>query len=181
MVLDGPVDATNYINHPMTDLAAQTAAFERALGRFFQACAADQDGLRRLRRRATRGTRSTSSSTRPTRPRSRPTATRRSAAGDGDDVLEAAIGDLYAKQYWPELAGYLADAANGDGSGLRFLSDLSYGRNDDGTYDPGERPLLHDRGDRAALRHERAELPRRPARCRTNSTTTSGRTTATSS
>ncbi len=55
----------------------------------------------------------------------------------GDEVLEATIGDLYAKQYWPELAGFLADAANGDGSGLRFLSDLSYGRNDDGTYDPG--------------------------------------------
>ena len=42
MVLDGPIDATAYINKPWRDLAEQSAAFERALSRFFQACAADQ-------------------------------------------------------------------------------------------------------------------------------------------
>ena len=41
-MLDGPVDANKYINDPSQDLLAQTAGFERALGRFFQACAADQ-------------------------------------------------------------------------------------------------------------------------------------------
>ena len=42
MVLDGPVDANSYINTPSADLREQTAGFERALGRFFQACAVDQ-------------------------------------------------------------------------------------------------------------------------------------------
>ena len=46
MVLDGPVDADAYINDPMRDLSAQTSGFERALGRFFQACAADQAACR---------------------------------------------------------------------------------------------------------------------------------------
>ena len=137
MVLDGPVDATNYINHPMTDLAAQTAGFERALGRFFQVCAANQagcagfggsdpwDAFDQLVDRANQTPIPADGYTADPRPVT------------GDEVIEATIGDLYAKQYWPELAGYLADAANGDASGLRFLSDLSYGRNDDGTYDPG--------------------------------------------
>ena len=42
MVLDGPVDADGYINKPMGGLREQSAGFERALGRFFQACAVDQ-------------------------------------------------------------------------------------------------------------------------------------------
>src|SRR3954451_722509 len=42
LVLDGPVDATTYINDPMHDLTEQTQGFERALGRFLMACAADQ-------------------------------------------------------------------------------------------------------------------------------------------
>ena len=42
VVLDGPVDANEYINEPMDDLSAQTSGFERAIGRFFQACAGDQ-------------------------------------------------------------------------------------------------------------------------------------------
>ena len=50
MVLDGPVDATAYINKPWRNLAEQTAGFERALSRFFQACAAEPDRLRGLRR-----------------------------------------------------------------------------------------------------------------------------------
>jgi pimeloyl-ACP methyl ester carboxylesterase len=46
MVLDGPVDANAYINDPMRDLSAQTSGFERALGRFMQACAADHAACR---------------------------------------------------------------------------------------------------------------------------------------
>ena len=42
IVLDGPVDANSYINTPQADLREQTAGFERALGRFFQACAFEQ-------------------------------------------------------------------------------------------------------------------------------------------
>ena len=42
LVLDGPVDAEGYLNQPLSNLAEQTAGFERALGRFLQACARDQ-------------------------------------------------------------------------------------------------------------------------------------------
>ena len=42
LVLDGPVDATSYANTPSRDLLEQTSGFERELGRFLQACAADQ-------------------------------------------------------------------------------------------------------------------------------------------
>jgi hypothetical protein len=41
MVLDGPVDADSYINDPLSTLSAQSGGFERALGRFFEACGAD--------------------------------------------------------------------------------------------------------------------------------------------
>ena len=41
MVLDGPVDADSYINDPLATLSAQSGGFERALGHFFEACAAD--------------------------------------------------------------------------------------------------------------------------------------------
>ena len=43
MVLDGPLDADGYINNPLHTLSEQTSGFERALGRFLQACAAHQD------------------------------------------------------------------------------------------------------------------------------------------
>jgi pimeloyl-ACP methyl ester carboxylesterase len=46
MVLDGPLDATGYINDPLATLSAQSSGFERALGRFLQACAADQAACR---------------------------------------------------------------------------------------------------------------------------------------
>lgn len=137
MVLDGPVDATAYMNRPMADLAAQSSGFERALGRFFQACAANQagcagfggsdpwDAFDQLVDRLN----ATPIPADGYAPDPRPVT--------GEDVLNAAIVDLYAKQFWPELAGFLADAQNGDGSGIRFLADLAYGRNDDGTFDPG--------------------------------------------
>ena len=80
MVLDGPIDATAYINQPWRDLAEQTAGFERALGRFFQACAGNQDACS-TSAAAIPGTRTTSSSRAPTRARSRRQATRRSTAG----------------------------------------------------------------------------------------------------
>src|SRR6185436_5513384 len=42
MVLDGPVDANGYINTPSANLREQSAGFERAIGRFFTACAVYQ-------------------------------------------------------------------------------------------------------------------------------------------
>jgi pimeloyl-ACP methyl ester carboxylesterase len=135
MVLDGPVDADAYINEPLDELSAQSDGFERAIGRFFQACAIDQgacsgfggsdpwDAFDQLIDKAN--------------------ASPIPAGGDdprpvnGDDILTATLYDIYAKQFWGELAKALADAANGDGTGIRVLVDGFYGNNLDGTFDPG--------------------------------------------
>ena len=59
MVLDGPVDANAYINDPLRDLERpERAASSAALGRFFQACAADATACSGFpKTAATRGTR----------------------------------------------------------------------------------------------------------------------------
>ena len=72
-----------------------------------------------------------------TRSRSRPPDTR-PAPVDGDDVLVGAAVDALhqgstgrcSPRRWPT-------PTNGDGSLLRVLADAFYGRNDDGTFDPG--------------------------------------------
>jgi pimeloyl-ACP methyl ester carboxylesterase len=43
LVLDGALDANQYINRPSEGLRAQTAGFERALDRFFEACAGNAE------------------------------------------------------------------------------------------------------------------------------------------
>jgi pimeloyl-ACP methyl ester carboxylesterase len=136
MVLDGPIDATAYINKPWRDLAEQTQGFERALGRFFQACAGDQaacagfggsdpwDAYDRLVEQANATPIPAPNSADP-----RPV--------DGDDINFAAANELYAKEFWGELAEALTEAQAGDGSFIRDLVDGSYGRNDDGTFGNG--------------------------------------------
>jgi len=134
LVLDGPVDATAYINDPLTNLSAQSAGFERALGRFFQACAVDQtacsgfggsdpwDAFDQLVERAYESP--------------IPAGGDDPRPVDGDDINLAAIAQIYAKQLWGDLAAALAAAANGDGTGIREIVNAFYGRNEDGTYDP---------------------------------------------
>ena len=139
MVLDGPLDANGYINRPMQGLREQSAGFERALGRFFQACAADQgaclgfggsdpwgayDELIDARQRVTA-------------PGDRLHA--RSAAGRRRRRARRAVIPMYAKQLWPLLAEALALAQAGDGTLIRALTDeFFYGRDPDtGAFDPG--------------------------------------------
>jgi pimeloyl-ACP methyl ester carboxylesterase len=135
MVLDGPVDATDYINDPLADLSAQSDGFERALGRFFQACAVDQvacsgfggtdpwDAYDQLVDKANEAPiPAHGDDPRPI---------------DGDDINFAAIGQIYAKQLWGDLAAALADAAHGDGTAIRQMVDEDYGLLEDGSYDPG--------------------------------------------
>jgi pimeloyl-ACP methyl ester carboxylesterase len=137
VVLDGPVDADAYINRPSKDLQAQTGAFERELQRFFQACARDQvnclgfggedphQAFDDLVEAANKNPIPADGFT----PDPRPVT--------GDDILNATISNLYAKQYWPYIAQDLAEAAAGDGSLIRYDSDSSFGNNFDGTFDPG--------------------------------------------
>ncbi len=135
MVLDGPVDATDYINDPTADLSAQSDGFERALARFFQACAVHQDVCQGF------GGEDPASAFDELVDQADETPI--PAGGDdprpvtGDDILFGATGEVYAKQFWPELAQALADLAKGDGTLMRRLVDESYGRNPDGTFDPG--------------------------------------------
>jgi pimeloyl-ACP methyl ester carboxylesterase len=138
VVLDGPVNANSYINHPMQDLKAQTAGFERALQRFFQACAAHQDACEGfggddphmafddLIDQADASPIPAAGYTSDPRP------------VKGDDIRAAGVAEMYSKFAWPGLADALAKAQAGDGSGIRQLVDEDwYGRDPDtGEYDP---------------------------------------------
>ncbi len=137
MVLDGAVDASNYINRPWRDLAEQSAGFERGLRRFFQACARDQvacsgfggddpwsawDELVESADASPIPAAGYAADPRPV---------------DGDDLRWAATGEVYLKELWGELGLALKMAQDGDGSLIRELVDLDYERNDDGTYGNG--------------------------------------------
>ena len=100
LVLDGPVDAEQYINDPIADIAEQTAAFEDALDRFLAACKADQTACQHfggndpstafdaLIAQAEQHPIDASGYT----PDPRPV--------DGDDIRMATASLLYAKQAW---------------------------------------------------------------------------------
>jgi pimeloyl-ACP methyl ester carboxylesterase len=134
MVLDGPVDVNGYANKPMEGLREQSMGFERALGRFFQACAADQsfcgfggadpwDAFDEMVADAyAHPLPASGDDPRPV---------------DGDDMIAGAVLATYAKQLWPFLVQALQEAEAGDGTTFRLLSDFFYGRNPDGTYSPG--------------------------------------------
>jgi pimeloyl-ACP methyl ester carboxylesterase len=133
LVLDGALDADQYINRPTEGLFEQTQGFERALGRFFQACAAHKDAcpfggddpwmaydelLEQMYAQPL------------------PASGEHPEPVDGDDLITATFATLYAKQAWPSLASALAAAAAGDGTVVRQIVDSYYGLLPDGTYDP---------------------------------------------
>jgi pimeloyl-ACP methyl ester carboxylesterase len=134
LVLDGALDADKYINRPLLALREQSAGFERAIDRFFAACAVNQvacagfggddpqEAFDELVERLNADPQPASA----TDPR----------LVDGDDVLSGTITDVYAKQFWPYLAAALAAAQSGDYAPIRGEADISYGLNPDGTYDP---------------------------------------------
>jgi pimeloyl-ACP methyl ester carboxylesterase len=139
LVLDGPLDADEFLADPVKGSNEQTAAFERELGRFFTACAGNQaaclgfggedpwDAYDQLVDRAF------------AMPIPAPNYTPDPRAIDGDDLNAAAAIMMYAKQFWPIWAQALASANAGDGSLVRLIVDeLFYGRDPDtGQYDPG--------------------------------------------
>ena len=133
MVLDSPVDADEYINRPSDGLRAQSAGFERALGRFFTACAQDPVACRgfggadpalafdQLVAELDRAPLAVPGSNRTL---------------DGDDLLFSTGLLLYDKGSWNTLAAALAELASGNPAPMRQLTDSAYGRNGDGSYDP---------------------------------------------
>lgn len=132
LVLDGALDADRYINRPLLSLREQTAGFERAAGRFLQACAGNQAAcggfggedpwmaLDELIERA----------------EASPLPAAQGRPVDGDDIRAGVAVAIYNKGNWSFLGAALADGEAGDGTPLRVLADAFYGRNDDGTFDP---------------------------------------------
>src|SRR4051812_21260055 len=133
LVLDGALDADQYINHPLANTRAQTAAFERAIGRFLQACALHTDVCS-----LGSGDPSTGFDDLIDRADATPIPAFGSdpRAVTGDDIRAAAVQMVYAKQLWPLLALALEMAQGGDGTGIRAIADFFYGRNPNGSYDP---------------------------------------------
>ncbi|MFW3171253.1 alpha/beta hydrolase [Geodermatophilus sp. CPCC 206100] len=137
MVLDGALDADQYVNDPISHIATQTAAFELALARFTEACAVDQVAC------------SGFGGTDPFLAYDRLVAAAETApipatgfAPDprpvsGDEIRIATSSLLYAKQAWGLLGQALSQAAAGDGSLVRAVVDDTYGRQPDGTFSPG--------------------------------------------
>ena len=133
MVLDGPVDMNGYANRPTENLREQSAAFERALARFFQACSADQ-AFCRFGGSDPMGAFDSLVDGAYAQPL--PASGDDPRPVDGDDLVAGAAYAMYAKQLWPVLVAALQQAQAGDGTVFRQLVDAFYGRNDDGTYDP---------------------------------------------
>jgi pimeloyl-ACP methyl ester carboxylesterase len=132
LVLDGALDADQYINRPLDSLSEQSAGFERAIDRFMQACAVHQDACMGF------GGDDPSAAFDILVEQAREHAI--PAAGGppvgGDDVLAATVQAVYAKQLWPLLAQSLAMAAHGDGTGIRAIADFFYGIEPNGRFDP---------------------------------------------
>jgi pimeloyl-ACP methyl ester carboxylesterase len=138
LVLDGPLDPNQYINKPEAALREQSAGFERAIGRFLQACAADQAACHGFGAREGDDPDPWDAydqlvdelDAHPRDPGDGRVVT-------GDDLNFVVTGLVYAKQLWPAIAEILAATQAGDATVLRGWADAVWGRNDDGTYDPG--------------------------------------------
>jgi pimeloyl-ACP methyl ester carboxylesterase len=132
LVLDGPLDPNQYINKPEANLREQSAGFERAIQRFFQACAAHQDACSGFGGDDPHDAYDQLVD----RLNAAPWVGADGRAVTGDDLLNATVGLVYAKQNWSLLGELLAVTDAGDGSFLRFVSDILYGLQADGSYDP---------------------------------------------
>ena len=123
LVLDGAFDMEKYLNRPLLSLREQSAGFEKGLNRYFQACAADQaaclgfggadpwNAFDELVEALDANPQPAS----PTDPR----------LVDGNDLLAAAVINIYAKQAWPFLTAALAAAQAGDYSLIRQEADFA--------------------------------------------------------
>jgi pimeloyl-ACP methyl ester carboxylesterase len=123
MVLDGALDADEYINDPLSAIAAQTAGFEVALARFAEACAVDQvacSGFGGTDPYLAYDKLLAQADAAPI-PANRYTVDPRPVSAD--DIRAVTLSMLYAKQRWGILGAALAETAAGDGSTMRALVD----------------------------------------------------------
>ncbi len=133
LVLDGAIDEA-WVTRWLEATREQTSGFERALGRFLTACAADQE--------ACSGFGGDDPWTAYDELLERLDVTPAPVPGDpdrpvdGDDARAGSALAMYSKDLWGLLAAGLAQAEAGDGTILRILADAFYSREDDGTYAP---------------------------------------------
>jgi pimeloyl-ACP methyl ester carboxylesterase len=124
LVLDGPVDPRQWIHDPVSASTTQLAAFEVALDRFLAACAANQtacSGFGGSDPFTAYDALLASAAATPI-PAPRNTANPRPVAAD--DIRAVTVRLLYAKRLWGVLGAALAQAASGDGSSIRAITDL---------------------------------------------------------
>jgi pimeloyl-ACP methyl ester carboxylesterase len=133
VVLDGALDADQYINEPLDSLDEQTAGFERAISRFMISCAAHQD-LCPFGGGDVRGTLDDLIEQADATPIPASNAPDRPVTGD--DIRAAVSQEVYSIYAWDELRDALVQLERGDGAGIRTIADGFWGRNPDGTYDP---------------------------------------------
>jgi pimeloyl-ACP methyl ester carboxylesterase len=138
LVLDGPIDADEYLSDPLKGSNEQTAAFERAISRFFTACAANQTACVGFGGSDPEDAYDQLVDAANANPIPAPDYTPDPRPIDGDDLNAATVVSMYAKQFWPDLAVALRAAQDGNGSGIRRIVDeLFYGRDPEtGQYDP---------------------------------------------
>ena len=134
VVLDGALDPDQYMNDPLGSLDEQTAGFERAIGRFFTACAADQAACP-FGAGDPKGTIDDLIEQADASPIPASNAPDRPV--DGDDIRASLAQEVYSIYAWPELRDALVPLEAGDGAGIRDIADGFYGREEDGSYSPG--------------------------------------------
>ncbi len=123
MVLDGALDADEYVNDPFSSIAAQTAGFEVALARFAEACAVDQvacSGFGGTDPYLAYDQLLAAAEAAPIPADAYPADPRPVTA---DDIRIVTSQLLYAKRNWGLLGAVLAETAAGDGSTVRALLD----------------------------------------------------------
>jgi pimeloyl-ACP methyl ester carboxylesterase len=124
LVLDGPVDPSQYIHDPIAGSSTQLAAFEQALDRFLAACAADQAACTGFGAGDPATAYDALLAQADAEPIPAPQYQADPRAVTADEINFVTLQLLYAKQLWGLLAAALAQAEAGDASLIRAIMDL---------------------------------------------------------
>jgi pimeloyl-ACP methyl ester carboxylesterase len=117
LVLDGAINAEEYLERPGEYALNQTQSLELALGRFFRACAENQSSCAGLGGADPEA----AFDALVARANSAPIPAGSAAAVNGEDILSLAGNAMYSKQNWRALAAALTLADRGDASSLRAM------------------------------------------------------------
>jgi pimeloyl-ACP methyl ester carboxylesterase len=131
LVLDGAVQSRTWHRDPIRGAEDQTAAFERALERFFAACAAGTPSCAFGEGRDPRATFEALLALLDAAPLRQPDG----RLLRGDDLRLVALVTMYHPDLWKVLDLVLTRLAAGDGSLARQVADIALGRDENGHFD----------------------------------------------